>query len=278
MIDGRSVLKPGQLDILELLYKYRFGSRQLLADSLGIKAGSSLHEKIQVLIKHGYIGVRLEKRLKLYGIPAAYYLTPKGLRTLAALPNHEYITDSVIKGIYRDKNVSQTFVTQNLCVYSQTNYLKHFYPNLKVFLKHDMSRFSYFPKILPDAFLSFLVSGDMPPLRFFLDIVSASFSSRLLYQRVTNYAEFFDTGGWDSVSSELPGLLFVGESGATERRLQRLVRSAVRNSELDDIQIHTSTYGAVEHLEGEGEIWTSLEDREDLRALPDMIYLSEQNG
>lgn len=270
MTDGRSALKPGQLDILELLYKFRFGSRQLLAESLGIKAGSSLHEKLQVLIKHGYVSARLEKRLKLYGIPVAYYLTPKGLRTLAALPNHGYITSSVIKGSYRDKNVLQPFVLQNLRVYSQINHLKHFYPNLKAFLKREMSRFSYFPRILPDAFLSLLVGDDVPPLRFFLDIVPDNFSSRLLYQRVINYAEFFEEGGWDIVSKETPVLLFIGESDVTERRLQRLVRSAIGKSELDDILIYTSTYRAIEHLDLEGEIWTNLEDRENLRALTDM--------
>ncbi len=50
-IDKRSVLKQGQIDILEMLYKYRFGSRQLLADSLGIKSGSNLFEKLNVLMK-----------------------------------------------------------------------------------------------------------------------------------------------------------------------------------------------------------------------------------
>ena len=47
-IDKRSALKQGQIDILETLYKYRFGSRQLLADSLGIKSGSNLFEKLNV--------------------------------------------------------------------------------------------------------------------------------------------------------------------------------------------------------------------------------------
>ena len=39
LADKRSVLKQGQIDILELIYKYRFVSRQLLSESLGIKSG-----------------------------------------------------------------------------------------------------------------------------------------------------------------------------------------------------------------------------------------------
>ena len=266
MLDGRSTLKQGQINILELLYKYRFGSRQLLADSLGVKAGSSLHEKLQVLIKHEYIAVRHEKRLKLYGMPAAYYLTPKGLRTLAALPDHEYLTDSVVKGGYRDKTVSQTFIDQCLRVYTQTNQIKAFYPDLKVYLRRDMSRYSYFPSNLPDAFLSLPTKGS--PKRFFFDILPDIMPTKPLYQRVTNYAQFFEEGNWDNVSDELPILLFVGETSTTERRLQRLVRSALRNAELDeDILVYTTTFGAIEHLEGEGAIWTSLDDPDELLAL-----------
>lgn len=269
MTDRRSVLKQGQIDILELLYKYRFGSRQLLADSLGIKAGSSLHEKLQVLIKHEYIAVRHEKRLKLYGVPAAYYLTPKGLRTLAALPEHKYITNSLIKGGYRDKAVSQAFVDQCLRVYAQTNQLGAFYPNLKVYLRRDMSRYSYFPSTLPDAFISLSVNGT--PKRFFLDVLPDIMPTKPLYQRVTNYAQFFEEGNWDVVSNELPSLLFVGETSTTERRLQRLIRSALRNAELDeDIAVYTTTFGAIEHVEGEGAIWTSLDEPDELLSLENL--------
>ena len=271
MTDRRSVLKPGQIDILKLLYKYRFGSRQLLAESLGIKAGSSLHEKLQVLIKHGYISVRLDKRLKLYGVPAAYYLTPKGLRTLATLPDHNYITDSVIKGSYRDKAVSQPFVTQTLRVYAQTNHLKQVYPSLKIFLKRDMSHYSYFPETLPDAFLSLSASKETAPLRFFLDVIPDNVPTKLIFQRITSYATFLDEGGWDNVDSKLPTLLLVGESGATERRLRRTAQAALYKAEIDDeLPIYTTTFGAIQGLENGAAIWTSIDDPEDLQTLPEL--------
>lgn len=271
MADKRSALKQGQIDILELLYKYRFGSRQLLADSLGIKAGSSLHEKLQVLIKHGYIAMRLEKKLKLHGTPAAYYLTPKGLRTLAALPDHDYITDSVIKGSYKDGTVTQPFITQTLRVYTQTNRLMTAHSNLKVFLRRDMSRYSYFPKPLPDAFLSLPTSKGTPPKRFFLDVIPDSLPTKPLYQRITSYAKFFDEGGWERVSNEPPILLLTCETGTTERRVRRTVKAALYKAETDvDIIAFTSTFGAVQNIEENGAIWTSLDDPDELLPLPEL--------
>lgn len=271
MADKRSALKQGQIDILELIYSHRFVSRQLLAESLNIKAGSSLHEKLQVLLKHGYINMRLEKRLKLLGLPAAYYLTPKGLRTLSDLPDHEYITDSVIKASYKDKTVSQSFINQTLRIYAQTNRLSAAHPGLRVFTKRHMSRYSYFPQPLPDAFLSLPIGKYTPRKRFFLDVIPDNLPRQPLYQRIANYAEFFDEGGWEVVGTELPTLLLVGETGTTERRIQRTVRAALHNAELDeDIAVYTSTFGAAKNLADNLAIWTSLDDPDELLALPEL--------
>lgn len=267
-MDRRSLLKQGQIDILELLYKYRFGSRQLIAESLGRKP-DSLYRKLEVLVKHGYVKTRLEKRLKLHGVPAAYYLTPKGLRTLQALPDHEHITDSVIKGSYKDSTVTQSFVTQTLRMYAQTNRILKAHPGLRVFTRRDMSRYSYFPKPLPDAFLS--LKTDAGPQRFFLDVIPDSLPPRPLYQRITSYAEFFDEGGWEPVGDEPPILLFACETGTAERRVQRTVKAALYKAETDeDILVYTSTFGAIQSLEGSEAIWTSLDDPDELLPLPEL--------
>jgi len=269
MIDKRSVLKQGQLDILELLYKYRFGSRQLVADSLNMKA-DSLYRKLEVLIKHGWIAKRHEPHLKLMGVPAAYYLTPKGLRVLQTLPGHDYITDNVIKTSYKDKTSSQPFVNQALLVYAYTNQLTAFYPALKVFTKRDMNGYSYFPQPLPEAFLSLPLGKDVPPKRFFLDIIPDSLPHKPFFQRITNYAQFFDEGGWEATDSALPILLLVGETGTTERRIQRTARAAIYKAEIDEeLSVYTSTFGAVRNMQ-EGGIWTNLDDPDELLALPEL--------
>jgi hypothetical protein len=266
MVDKRSSLKQGQIDILELLYKYRFGSRQLLADSLGIKVGSSLYEKLEVLIKHELIGKRQEKHLKLLGIPAAYYLTPKGLRTLQALPDHDFITDGTIKASYKDKSVSQTFVSHTLKVYQLTNTLNHQYPDLKVFLRRDMSKYSYFPNNPPDVFLSLKV-GDTPK-RFFLDVVPDSLPRIVLDRRITGYGQFFEDGGWEITNSELPTLLLAAEKGTTETRTRRAVHAALGRLEMnDELEVYTTTFAAIENMDDSGKIWTNINDPDELLSL-----------
>lgn len=66
-VDNRLMLRQGQIEILRLLYKYRFGSCRLIAESLKVKAGSNIYEKLNVLIKHGFAVKRYDKSLRLQG-------------------------------------------------------------------------------------------------------------------------------------------------------------------------------------------------------------------
>lgn len=266
--DKRSALNQGQIDLLELLYTYRFGSRQLLADSLSVTP-DSLYRKLEVLIKHEVIRKRHEPRLKLLAIPAAYYLTPKGLRTLATLPGHEYITESLIKSSYKDSAVSQSFITQTLREYGQLNHLQAAYKGLRVFTRRNISRYSYFPKPLPDAFLS--LKQEPTPKRYFLDVIADSLPPKLLYQRISSYIEFFEYGGWDAVSTELPMLLLSCESATTERRVQRTLKSALYAAETDlDISAYTTTFSTLPNLQTTPTVWSSYDDPEDLLSLPEL--------
>jgi hypothetical protein len=213
--------------------------------------------------------MRQEKRLKLQGEPAAYYLTPKGIKTLQALDDHDYITESTIKASYRDKVLSQAFVSHTLNVYSFTNALKRQYAELKVYLRRDMSRYSYFPDNPPDAFLSLKLGNT--PKRFFFDVIPDSLPRNILERRITGYAEFFDEGGWDATNSELPSLLLVTEKGTTETRTRRAARAAINRADMDDeLEIYTTTFGALKDAAANDAVWTSINDSDELLSLSDL--------
>ncbi|MDO4684661.1 MAG: MarR family winged helix-turn-helix transcriptional regulator [Candidatus Saccharibacteria bacterium] len=266
-VDKRSALKQGQIDILETLYKYRFGSRQLLADSLGIKSSSNLFEKLNVLMKHGFVARRYDKSFKLRGVPAAYYLTPKGLRRLQLIHGSERVTDAIIKASYRDKVVGQSFVDHVVEVYVHANRLQHKHPPLKVFLRREMALYSYFPANPPDAFLSLKTNDGLR--RFFFDVVSKDMPPSAINRRLVNYMEFFDDGGWDATGSDLPKLLFLLENPATENRLRRTAHAVRSRFDLDDeIEIYTAT---IESLLGDNSaIWSNIDELGELLSLDEL--------
>ena len=269
-VDNRSVLRQGQTEILGLLYKYRFGSRQLIAESLKVKAGSNIYEKLNVLVKHGFVAKRYDKSLRLQGLPAAYYLTPKGLKTLQSLDAWNYITEATIRSSYRDKNISQSFINHTLDVYSYTNMLAKTYPTLKVFMRRDMSRYSYFPNNPPDAFLSLKIGEKATPRRFFFDFISETTPRAAINHRIAQYIKFFDEGGWNETNSELPKLLFLVETITIKKRLLKAAR-AIRNQfdMEDDIEIYITTANDIEHA-GANRIWISIDDPDSVLSLDDL--------
>jgi hypothetical protein len=261
-------LRTGQIAILELLYKYRFGSRQLLANSLSINSGSSLYQKLEVLFKHGYIGRYYDTKLRLQGLPIAYYLLPKGVKTLQELPEHGFIASQSTRASYRNPTVGLDFIKDTLKVYELTQVLQAMHPGLKVFTKADMRRYSYFPEQLPDAFLSLPIAATKQPRRFFFDYVPMRTPNFAVIKRLIGYAEFFEDGGWDEVDGVPPVILLVIEEGKTEKYLQQLITNKFFRLGIADVYIYTST---VKSLSGEqtqdASIWSDVTDPEDLLSL-----------
>jgi len=263
--DGRSTIKQPQIDTLEVLYKYRFGSRKLIANLLKVNE-KTLYKKLIVLVKHGLIGSKLDNKSKIKGLPVAYYLTPKGLKFLQLLENHTHITDKIIKSSYRDKSASETTIVHSFDVFSQILALKHPYPQLKAYLRRDMGHFSYFPKTLPDAFLS--MSTDNSTKRFFFDYISDSQERKAFFQRVYAYIDFFDQGGWNITNTETPVLLFVAEKASTERRIRRLIKGVISKLDLsEEITAYTTTKKAIERIDSDAAIWTSIDEPDELISL-----------
>ena len=267
MNNKRFVLKKGQIAILEALYGCRFCSCRLLADRLGITSGSSLHEKLNVLMKHGFVDRRYDKSFRLRGMPAAYYVTPKGLRQLQLIHGRERVTDAIVKAGYRDRVVSQAFVNHTVRVCAYINQLQHRYPLLEVLLRREMMLYSYVPANPPDAFLSLRVNDGIRQSgirqsgirKFFFDVVSKDMLPSTIRRRLAGYMSFFDNGGWDEMNSELPKLLLLLEDTAMKRRLERIARAIRSRFDLDDeIEIYIAM--AEDLLNGDTAIWLSIDE------------------
>ena len=269
-IDKRSVLRQGQIETLGLLYKYRFGSRQLIAEGLGVKAGSNIYEKLNVLIKHGLVAKRYDKSLRLRGLPAAYHLTPKGIRILQSLNDWSYITEAIIRSSYRDKNISQSFINHTLDVYGYTNMLAKTYPALRVFTRRDMSRYSYFPSTQPDAFLSLRCESETSPRRFFFDFISEDIPRNVIAKRITQYMKFFSDGEWEVTDSQIPFLLFLAAKPAAKKHLMRSARAIRSSLDMEDeISIYTATVDQLLDTES-GRIWENIDSADNLFPLDEL--------
>ena len=103
----RKKLNAEQLEVLELLYKFRFGSNDLIAQYFGKKDRSFVFKRLSILLEQGLIGKRFDSSYRIQGKPAAYYLCPAGARKLQERNPDRPIN---IKAIYKDKTVSEQFI------------------------------------------------------------------------------------------------------------------------------------------------------------------------
>src|SRR5688572_23280650 len=100
----RKQLSQNQLEVLHILYKYRFASRDLIAQYFNKK---DVYRQLLVLEDRGLIGRRYEPSYKLAGKPAAYYLKPDGLRELQQVSDD---MEANVKNLYRATQVSEEFI------------------------------------------------------------------------------------------------------------------------------------------------------------------------
>lgn len=263
-------LNDKQFELLYLVYKCRFATRDIIGNSLGINTGSSLHERLEVLVTHEYLGKRKDKRSTALNKPTVYYVAPKGIKALRTFPGYEHIGEQALRLSYQNKNtVSDEYVAQVLNICDLTMHLQRQYPGLKAFTPRETIKYTYFPEKLPERFLSLPSDNIEQPHRFFLDIVPDRQSRRVLEGRLLHYSEFFDSGGWDETDSPLPVILIVVEWGPSERSIQRFVRRVIEKADIG-LKIYTSTAKAIQSTYDNLAIWNDAQDADDSVSLMDI--------
>jgi Replication-relaxation len=264
----RRKLNAEQLEVLELLYKFRFGSNDLIAQYFGKKSRSFVFKRLSILLEQGLIGKRFDSSYRIQGKPAAYYLLPVGARKLQETrsPEDEAVN---IKAIYKDKSVSETFIQHSLNIFSTYNQLKAHYGNsLDFFTKSDLANYEHYPKPLPDAFLSLETEGSTK--HFFVEIQEASQPFFTVVRKVKKYMDYKDSGEWAITETDFPAILLICESASLQKRLQKQITKMLSKTLTDDLTFATTTQEELRMLKGNDAIWQSTSDPDEKLSLQDI--------
>lgn len=260
-------VNKGQLELLKFIAKHRFVNVSHIQRNFNYKSRTSVNNKLKRLVDSGHIGMKYDVTKKLSGVPAAYYLTAKGLREVQQyLP---YITDTIIKNAYGDKNASESLIQESAELFELSQALVHIYPNMKALTARQLGDLAYFPRPLPNLYLAH--KQDEETYRFFLyqfrDIkrydvaVNAAIARLIKYREADTYAES---------GNEFPTVLFVCATAAIERHAQRVMRSAL-NKSYEPILTYTTSYQALTKQKNiDQPVWSSVEDPDTLITLEDI--------
>lgn len=256
----RRKLNAEQLEVLELLYKFRFGSNELFAQYFGKKDRSFVFKRLSILLEQGLIGKRFDSSFRLLGKPAAYYLTPAGARALQERRDQGKPQIN-IKAIYKDKTVKDGFVRQCLDIFAVYNRLRaQFGDRLKFFTRANLNHedFDYFPQPLPDSYFRVRLGGDEK--QYFLDFYYDNQPGIASVKKIKKYVEHAEGGAWDDTGTLLPVILAVSESPSLQKQLQKRIAAGVKSSWSDELVFATTT--KVELFGSEPAIWRSVANSE----------------
>ena len=248
----RKQLNDDQINVLKLLFKFRFGSSDLLARSIGKKQSADIYRRLRILQDQGLIARRYEPGYKLLGRPAAYYLTPDGARAL-----HEYDPKLMpnIKAIYKDKAVSEAFVQYCLDVFGLYRKLHDIHGNeLRFFTRSQLIKYDYFEEFVPNVYLRINQGGTEHD--FFLEYLQSSKPFFAALQRLKQYVKYADSGEWEAgTDSDFPAMLFVCDSRKLLNRLREKADWALDEAD-DELGFYATTLGKLD-------VWQSLTDEDE---------------
>ncbi len=235
----RRKLNAEQLEVLELLYKFRFGSNDLVAQYFGKKDRSFVFKRLTILQELRLIGKRFEPSYRIQGKPAAYYLLPEGARTVKKNRDPDDTDEVNIKSVYKDASISDGFIRHCLHIFALYNALNGRYDDLDFLTARDFAGYEYYPKPLPDAFLT------LSTKHYFLQFLGDDQPFFTVVRKIKSHIEYCKSGNWPQVSDGLkPTMLFVCESASLQKRTQKRIMSAL-NKELASFAFAVTTKDTV---------------------------------
>lgn len=227
-----------QLAVLKLLYRFRFGTTDLLARALDLKDGRYIHTRLEALVSQEYIGKNYDSAYKLQGKSATYYLLPKAFKALRQ--QHKVtgkeLSDKTLRNAYKDKEASNEFIARKLAVFTIYDKLRATHNiSLKFWTKDQLNfeKYAYFPQPKPDAYLTILPEGLRPRERcFFLNYLDDDTPFFVHARRLQKYIEYVQAEEWeDATNSKLRGVLLVCESSSLLKRIREKLAQLVDEDE-----------------------------------------------
>jgi len=269
----RKSLTKAQLNILIALYKFRFVSVDLTVEWMGLKTRTHSFNRLKSLEQQGYIARRYTNQDRIDRKPAVYFALNGAINILK---QRTELDKTALNTMYKDKLAGKLFIDRCLLTFAVFNRFKAGYGNkaLDFFSKREMSRYDFFPKPLPDAYITIAHKGKhdkskpKADTQYFLELFDLA-SPFFVHRRVLNkHMSFYDSGEWEEqMETDYPSLLLVCETTQLQKRIQKL-SCRLQDSEGAYMSIYTTSTKALLTAGSANEkIWANIDEPEELVGL-----------
>ncbi|PIY80526.1 MAG: hypothetical protein COY80_02475 [Candidatus Pacebacteria bacterium CG_4_10_14_0_8_um_filter_42_14] len=232
-------ITPKQLQILILLYRFRFLNRTQIQQFLNHKSPRRLNNWLKDLTERKILGRNYSTKLKENTKPAVYYLASKSRKILLDLPD---INKKVLNRAYRDKNSSQKLIDHSIFVASLYFLIREETKTKKsvlhFFTKTDLVTHYYLPYNRPDAYIA--IEKENTTKRYFLEVIDEGTPRFMLRKKILQYIEYFDENTWKKRTlHKNPSLLFICPNQNIKDFLNKYI-AQVLEEETSDVQFFLS--------------------------------------
>lgn len=265
----RRPLKPAQVEVLQLLYRFRFTTTELIASYQHKKNAAAVFNRMRVLCEQEYIGRNFSSSYRLLGKPASYYLLSKGIQVLREDPDN---ASKVLHSLYKDKTASDQFIAQSLTLFQTYLKLTALYGDaLDLFTKSELTGFDYFPKKLPDSYISLKGKNKARTKHYVLLVVDEATPHFAAIKRVNALLTHAKKGEWDGPLHGTPAILIVCDTLKQQKALQPRLAKTIEASDLTNLRFYLACKERLTAATPDNDdIWQSVTDPISLRSLRTM--------
>lgn len=243
-----------QLLVLKLVYTFRFVSIPLLARLRNV-SHVAIYKTVSILETKGLLNKRYEKAVYVrLGLPAAYSLSPAGMRLLK---EHAEVNDKYAHTQYGNTRVEDKFIGQCLDILKGYILFSELYPDtFTIFTRPEIIDFEdSFPLPLPNLYLNRNKPSGKLPDYYLLDMLTNTPDS-VIARRINVYIRHYKSGRWEE--DEYPVFLMVLDSSKKEDFVQYVLGKALKKAKLDEDEITVMTTTKRAFFDGrEKAIWSA---------------------
>jgi len=259
----RKQLNTLQTEVLQILYKFRFGNASLISRYQDQTTRNS-NFRLKNLLEQEYIDRFYNDNDRINRRQAIYFMLPKAVRLLQKDPELDF------KGLhlnYSSRTSSPTFVSHWLRMFRLYLKFDELYgsKNLEFYTNSELAEETKFPKVRPDAFLSFSGRHSNIPDAMF-DLLESNKSSDYNRQKAIRYIYHYETtADW---GSDYPRILLICDNVGLERDIQRAVARALDRSGQTKPKYYTTTLKSLFGTRNtKAAIWSDVTEPEKLLSL-----------
>ncbi|MEO8582122.1 MAG: replication-relaxation family protein [Patescibacteria group bacterium] len=227
------LVTPKQLEILLLLYRFRFLNRIQIQKFLNHKSHTLITTWLKDLTDRQITNRIYSQTVGDINKPAIYYL---GLKSRHILKNQKDCNPALLLRVYREKSSSQAFQEHWLfmadlyfCFLAITQKQNS---ELQFFTTTDLANFGYVPLPLPDAYI--LVKDKKESKRYFLEVIEETVPHFAIRKKIDQYVNYYKAGYWQNhVKHPFPKVFLIYPNQKVKNLLLRTIPEKLDKAEVD---------------------------------------------